>query len=73
MTDDKKKKHDDKDRKKLSDEELEDVAGGDIGGHLLIEARHSQGQEEAESRHLILRPRHRWVRFLDSYSSSRAK
>jgi hypothetical protein len=26
MTDD--KKHDDKDRKKLSDEELEDVAGG---------------------------------------------
>jgi len=27
MTDDK-KKHDDKDRKKVSDEELEDVAGG---------------------------------------------
>jgi len=27
MTDD--KKHDDKDRKKLSDEELEDVAGGE--------------------------------------------
>jgi hypothetical protein len=27
MTDDK-KKHDDKDRKKLSDEEMEDVAGG---------------------------------------------
>ena len=36
MTDD--KKHDDKDRKKLSDEELEDVAGGDVGGHLIIEA-----------------------------------
>ena len=32
------KKHDDKDRKKLSDEELEDVAGGDVGGHLLVEA-----------------------------------
>jgi hypothetical protein len=32
MTDD--KKHDDKDRKKLSDEELEDVAGGtDTSGH----------------------------------------
>ena len=31
MTDDKKKKHDDKDRKKLSDEELEDVAGGGMG------------------------------------------
>jgi len=30
MTDDKKKKHDDKDRKKLSDEEMEDVAGGGI-------------------------------------------
>jgi hypothetical protein len=28
MTDDK-KKHDDKDRKKLSDEEMEDVAGGE--------------------------------------------
>lgn len=36
MTDD--KKHDDKDRKKLSDEEMEDVAGGDVGGHLIIEA-----------------------------------
>jgi hypothetical protein len=36
MTDD--KKHDDKDRKKLSDEEMEDVAGGDVGGHLLIES-----------------------------------
>ncbi len=35
MTDDK-KKHDDKDRKKLSDEEMEDVAGGrlDVNGHL---------------------------------------
>jgi len=33
MTDD--KKHDDKDRKKLSDEELEDVAGGvDEGAHV---------------------------------------
>ena len=30
MTDD--KKHDDKDRKKLSDEEMEDVAGGAIAG-----------------------------------------
>jgi hypothetical protein len=29
MTDD--KKHDDKDRKKLSDEEMEDVAGGTVG------------------------------------------
>lgn len=40
MTDDKKKKHDDKDHKKLSDEELEDVAGGnlDAAGHLLIES-----------------------------------
>jgi len=28
MTDDKKKKHDDNDREKLSDEEMEDVDGG---------------------------------------------
>jgi hypothetical protein len=32
------KKHEDKDRKKLSDEEMEDVAGGDVGGHLMVEA-----------------------------------
>ncbi len=38
MTDD--KKHDDKDRKRLSDEEMEDVAGGnlDAADHLLIES-----------------------------------
>ena len=38
MTDD--KKHEDKDRKKVSDEELEDVAGGnlDAADHLLVES-----------------------------------
>jgi hypothetical protein len=34
MTDD--KKHDDKDRKKLSDEEMEDVAGGNGGKAVLV-------------------------------------
>ncbi|MDG2084505.1 MAG: hypothetical protein P8K66_06020 [Planctomycetota bacterium] len=46
MTDDK-KKHDDKDRKKLSDEELEDVAGGNLdvdrrGGHIDDKTRHTK-------------------------------
>jgi hypothetical protein len=46
MTDEKKK--DDKDRKKLSDEELEDVAGGTVGDLTLL-GRQQWGSASASS------------------------
>ena len=47
MTDD--KKHDDKDRKKLSDEEMEDVAGGTVDGRAKIGGFVGGGKNKKDS------------------------
>ncbi|MEE2856393.1 MAG: class IIb bacteriocin, lactobin A/cerein 7B family [Planctomycetota bacterium] len=50
MTDDKKKKHDDKDREKLSDEEMEDVDGGVILAAFAISNAAKQKDEELKAK-----------------------
>ena len=51
MTDDK-KKHDDKDRKKLSDEEMEDVAGG---SRPIIGLKHKGGSSRSGTENHVVR------------------